>query len=119
MAKQKITVAEFLSQAIDISGKSQKEIAQEVGWQKPNVLSMMKQGITKVPLDKVPALARACGVDEAHFLQLAMSEYQPAIWKVIIDTVGEPLSSDEKKMLEEYRATRDTVERVEDEELVE
>lgn len=118
MAKQKITVAEFLSQAIDISGKSQKDIAREAGWQKPNVLSMMKQGITKVPLDKVPALAKACGVDPAHFLQIAMMEYQPAVWEVIIKTIGEPLSEDEKKLLEEYRSQRDSVEHV-DEELVE
>ena len=57
MAK-KITVAEYLSAQIQICGKSQKQIAAEVGFPKANVLTMMKHGSTRIPIHRVPALAR-------------------------------------------------------------
>ena len=41
---------------------------------------MMKLGQTKVPLDKIPLLAKACGVDQAFFMRLALQEYMPAGW---------------------------------------
>ena len=96
-------VAEYISHAIELSGRTQKDIARDVGWAKPNVLSMMKQGITKVPIEKVPALARACGVDEANFLRIVMTEYSPDVWAVIVKYAGDVLSEDERAMLKEYR----------------
>lgn len=102
MAKPQ-TVAELLTKAIDISGKTQKEIAAEVGWPKPNILSMMKQGLTKVPIDKVPALAKACGIDESMLLQVAMIEYMPATWAVIQRNCGVILTDEEKRIIDEHR----------------
>lgn len=102
-----LTVAEFLESAISLSGKTQKEIAEEVGYPKPNVLSMMKQGLTKVPVDKVPALAKATGVDSAAFLRLVLREYMSEAWMVIHDTLGDIVTEDEKKILSAYRAARD------------
>lgn len=100
---KKMTVAEYLGHAIYLSGKTQKEVAIEAGFNKPNVLSMMKQGMTKVPIYSVPALARACNVDEAYFISLVMAEYQPEIWEVLRKHTGEILSDDERQVLEEYR----------------
>ena len=40
----RMTVAEYLAKMIEISEKTQKRIAHEVGYTRPNVLSMMKQG---------------------------------------------------------------------------
>ena len=37
--------------------KSQAEIAEEAGFLNANMLTMLKQGATKLPLDRVPALA--------------------------------------------------------------
>ncbi len=101
-----MTVAEYLSHAIHLSGKTQKQIADEAGFNKPNILSMMKQGLTKVPIYTVPALAKACGVDQVHFISLAMAEYNPEIWAVLQQVKGEYLSEDELRLLEEYRANR-------------
>jgi hypothetical protein len=39
--------------------KSQIEIATEAGFVHPNMMSLIKSGASKVPLDRVPALARA------------------------------------------------------------
>lgn len=101
--RRAMTVAEFLEKAIDLSGKSQRLIAQEVGYAKPNVVSMMKQGITKIPLDKIPAFAKSCNVDPAAFMRIAMEEYWPEAWKTIQFTFGESLSRNEMALIETYR----------------
>ncbi len=75
--------ARFLTSAIRVSGLSQTEIAKRIGYSWPNVISMMKQGQTKVPIDRIPALAQTCGVDERVFLETALAEYQPEVWEVL------------------------------------
>lgn len=101
--KQRLTVAEYLTKAIELSGKTQREVAREVGYEKPNVVSMMKQGQTRVPLEKAPLFARACGVDPSFFLRLVLEEYHPQAYEVIRDTVGEPLTRNERELLAIYR----------------
>ena len=41
--------------------KTQKEIAHEAGFTNGNLISMFKSGASKIPLDRVPALARGAG----------------------------------------------------------
>ncbi|SDL94310.1 helix-turn-helix domain-containing protein [Aliiruegeria lutimaris] len=76
----KSPTAAFLTTAIENSGLTQREIAQRAGFPKPNVLSMMKTGETKVPIERIPALAEACDVDPIDFARIAMLEYHPEIW---------------------------------------
>jgi DNA-binding CsgD family transcriptional regulator len=82
-----ISVADYLQQAITLSGKSQSEIAREAGFAKPNVITMFKQGLTKVPLSKVGALAKAMGVDPMHLFKLVMNEYEPDTWASIQNVI--------------------------------
>ncbi len=98
-----ITVAEYLAKMIEISEKSQKNIAHEVGYTRPNVLSMMKQGLIKVPVDKAPALARALNVDPAYFLGLVLREYMPDAWSAMEQHLGGVLSENERRLLDVYR----------------
>ena len=49
--------AAFLKLALANSDLTQREIAQQAELPKPNVLSMMNTGETKVPLNRIPALA--------------------------------------------------------------
>ena len=105
---KKMTVAEYLSHAILLSGKTQKEVAADAGFNKPNVLSMMKQGLTKVPIYSIPALAKACNVDPVFFVRLAMQEYHPEVWAVISGSFGEALTDDERAVLDSYREEKMT-----------
>ncbi len=95
--------AAFLARAIHFSGKTQAEIARQAGFPKPNILSMLKQGQSRVPIERIPALADACMVDSAYFLRLALSEYHPEVFAVIVDTIGEPLTENERDMVICYR----------------
>lgn len=104
MAKtHRLTVAEYLTKAIELSGKTQREVAREVGYEKPNIVSMMKHGQTRVPLEKAPLFARACGVDPTFFLRLVLEEYHPKAAKIVRDTLGEPLTENERKLIDLYR----------------
>lgn len=53
MPYSETSMARYLTKQIDaLSGiKNQREIAAEIGYDKPNMISMFKRGETKVPLD--------------------------------------------------------------------
>lgn len=97
--KPKVTVAQYIEQQIALSDKSQKEIAAEVGYEKPNVITMIKQGHTKLPLSKVGLFARALGVDSRHLLRLTLNEYMPEVWNVLEQIMGKELVSEEEVAL--------------------
>jgi transcriptional regulator with XRE-family HTH domain len=91
-----ITVKDFLTQAIEASGLKQTEIALAVGYDKPNFITMLKQGKTKLPINKVPVFAKALGIDELHFLRLVMREYHPQVWGVFENIMGKQLIADDE-----------------------
>ena len=95
--------AEFISRAIAFSGKNQREIAIEAGFPKPNVVSMIKKGEMKIPLDRIPDLAKACHVDPVYLFRLAMEEYHAEIWEVLVNTIGMPLTANEWEVVGAYR----------------
>lgn len=96
----RVSVADYITQQIAMSGKPQKEIAEELNYDKPNIITMFKQGKTKVPLNKVPMLAKSLGVDPVHFLRIVLLEYAPEIWEVLDAVVGrEMITENERKIL--------------------
>ena len=99
-----LAVAELVARMIDESGRTQAAIAAETGFPKPNVLSMIRHGQTRLPLDRAPAFARACGRDPVHLLRTALAEYHPAVHRVLVDAFGEPLTSLEAQLVAVYRA---------------
>ena len=110
-AKEKrIPVAVFLAQRIEDSGKSEREIAEETGYEQPNMISMFKQGLAKIPISKVASLANALGIDPAHFLRMVMRVYMPETWDALDRVIGSAiLTRNELEMLTCYRrVTGDT-----------
>ena len=98
------TVAEFLTECLSKSKKKQCEIAQECGLESPNVITMWKKGVTKVPVTRIGALARALGVDPAHLLRLVMTEYLSDTWASIEDIIqGTVQTANELEMTSKLR----------------
>lgn len=95
--------AEFLAQAIHNSPLTQRKIAQQAGFKNANILSMLKTGETKVPLDRIPALSSALNVNTQEFLFLAIQEYHPSVHEVLTDVLGLPLSDAEIEILGMFR----------------
>lgn len=80
--------------------KNQQEVAFEVGFERPNFMSMMKMGVSKVPLDRVPALAKALEVDPAHLFRLALLQhFKPEVAKAINGIFGDVVSKNEAEWL--------------------
>lgn len=77
--------AEYIAEMIRISGKTQKVIAREMGYEpsKANIITMFKQSIMKMPIARIPAFAKSVGADPAYAMRLALREYSPAILEVV------------------------------------
>lgn len=94
----KVSVAEFLRQQIALSDKSQREIATDVGYQNPNVITMIKQGHTRLPIDKVGLFAKALGLDPRYLLRITMQEYMPQTWEVIAEVLGDDINLSQEEL---------------------
>lgn len=75
-------IALRLTTLIEASGKTQREIAIEAGFPSQNIISMIKNGDTKVPLNRIPALAKALGVDPRDLFADCLEAYEPELFKV-------------------------------------
>lgn len=84
-------VAEYISWQIQLCGKSQTEIAQQAGFDKPNVITMIKQGKTKVPLNKIGSMAKALEIDPVHFMRMCLNEYLPDLADTIQQITNQPI----------------------------
>jgi hypothetical protein len=95
----------FLTKQIAASSgiKSQREIAAEVGYDRPNVISMIKNGDTKLPLDRVPALAKALGVDSKHLFRLTLEQHHPEVARVAHEIFGNVVSDNEMTLVRKFR----------------
>jgi hypothetical protein len=82
-----------------MSGKTQRQITTEIGYENPNVLTLIKQGKTKLPINKVQAVAKSLGLDQTNLLRIVMSEYMPEAWDVISSVIGSGLVSAEQQAL--------------------
>lgn len=84
--------------------KSQAEIAAQAGYVNQNMITMIKQGSSKVALDRVPALASALEADPAFVMQLALEQAigQTAA-KAVLEVFGEPVTVNEVGWLQAIR----------------
>jgi transcriptional regulator with XRE-family HTH domain len=84
--------------------KSQIEIATEAGFVNPNMLSLIKSGATKVPLDRVPALARALEVDPRLLFLMAFEQAGGETMRRAVEEVfGTVVTRNEVSWIEEIR----------------
>lgn len=84
--------------------KTQAEIAAEAGFVNANFVSMLKSGKNKIPLDRVPALAKALEVDSAYLMRLALDQaIGVTAAKAIIEIFGSPVSEHERGWVEALR----------------
>ena len=87
-----LDVAKYISACIKASGKKQYEIALEAGFDSPNVITMIKQGKTKLPINKIGVMSKALEIDPVYLLKLCLSEYQPETYAAIVPFMEEILT---------------------------
>lgn len=101
-------LAKLIAEQLDVQarmGKNQRQIAHEIGYKKPNMISMFKRGETKVPLAKVPALARALGVSPAKLFQFAVQQQWPEAYLAICEIFKIVLTENETNIVQFIRVT--------------
>src|SRR5262245_24011879 len=101
MARMKLH--EVIARRIDETGRSQKEIAADLGYPKSNIITMFKQGQTKIPLNQIIPLADSLGLDRVWLLRTALAEYEPKLLAgidMMLDRVATP---NERVLLAELR----------------
>lgn len=80
--KTRKDVATYLNDCIRRSGKTQTVIATEAGFPTPNVISMMKSGRFKIPLSRIPALAKSLATDPQEMLGYCLEAYEPELYQL-------------------------------------
>jgi transcriptional regulator with XRE-family HTH domain len=87
------------------SRKTQRKIASEVGYNKPNMISMIKCGDTKLPFEKIPVFAESLEIDVAYLFRISLEQYWPDYHKVISNAGIEILTKSERDYLATFRLT--------------
>lgn len=92
-------VALFIASRIEAIGKLQKDIAEKVGFEKPNMITMIKQGKSRLPIDKIGPMAQALEIEPVALFSMCMEEYHPNTWKAIAPFLESAMTADERRML--------------------
>jgi len=99
-----VSVAQIVGFSLDASEKTRDQIAKEAGFNRGNVLSMIRNGQMPVPLRAAPKLAIALGLDPATFVRRVLSEQQPELLGVIDSAGFGLLSTNEVKIMSVIRS---------------
>ena len=84
--------------------KTQTQIAAEAGFVQPNMLAMIKNGSNKLPLDRVPGLARALEYDAGALFLMAMEQLRDdTTAQTVRDIFGTVVTRNEVAWIEEIR----------------
>lgn len=84
--------------------KSQAQIAEEAGFVNPNMIAMLKNGSTKLPLDRVASLAAALDCDPRLLFNLALDQMGGATTvRAIEDIFGTIVTRNEVTWINELR----------------
>ncbi len=84
--------------------KSQLQIATEAGFANPNMITMLKQGRSKLALDRVPSMAKALDCDPSYLMRLALEQQEgDTAAAAILEVFGTPVSANELGWIEAIR----------------
>ena len=102
-------LSQFLTKRIlELRPKSQRDIGIEAGFTNVNMISLLKSGRTKLPLDRVPALAKALKSDPKRLFLLALQQGgNETTNKAMEEVFGTVVTDHEVGWLEEIRSASD------------
>ena len=80
----------IIAEYADASGKTNAQIAREAGFDRPNVIAMLRTGSMALPWKRAAALGRAIGCNPLYLLRRAMP---PEDWSALVEVLGPGLSN--------------------------
>jgi hypothetical protein len=104
--KELSRIAEFVRDRVEeLKGiRNQREIAEIAGYTNQNMITMIKQGFTKVALDRVFLLAKALDADPKMMMRMALEQfYSPLAIRDMEQALGVAATRNEIRILEHIR----------------
>ena len=96
----------FIRAKIEASDKNQRELADLVGYNNPNMMAQLKFGRVKLALDRVPAMAPALKVDPLDLFKIALTQfYDEDTCKALLGIIESGNSPIEREILEIVRTS--------------
>lgn len=88
----------------DELGKTDEQVAQEVGFDRVTTFVMIKQGTIKLPVQKVAQFASALSIEPANLLRQLLAEVMPDVLAAV-DSMLCPVSltANEVKLIQTFR----------------
>lgn len=74
----------FMTAAILTCGKTQAQVAKEIGFENANNISLIKSGRAHLSIDKVIPFAKSVGAPPDDFMMMYLSERQPEVYDFIL-----------------------------------
>lgn len=101
---EKTTTHQLLADQQALAGISDKELANALGYQSPNVIQMFKSGAMRIPFTKVPELANALDINPGMLMRRLLQDADPALLHAVEHCVGALCLSDgEQKLIAAIR----------------
>ncbi len=94
-----VPVSEIISAAMAMSTKSTAELAHQMGYKTPNILSMLKSGAMRLPTNKVVAVTKPLGIDTSYLLRVVDRENGTNHAEIIEQAIERPVISDNELKL--------------------
>ncbi|QNK01775.1 hypothetical protein [Dyella telluris] len=76
-------VSNYLKAKIEATGKTLKELGAEAGFKQANAFVLLKSGDMRLPMDRIPGVAKAIEADEKELFELALKHYEPTVYKMM------------------------------------
>ena len=95
--------ASLIESLINESSKTQVQIANDMGYDNQNIITMFKKGTTRIPLEKVTLLARSVNEDPGVLMRLWFEAYMPQALYDIENHIGFILTTSEKSWVNALR----------------
>ena len=98
-------VARLVTEMVNNSDKTQYQIAIDSGFDgHTNIITMLKTGRTKFPLNRVMSFSLATDTDPEILLDACLKEYFPEVADILSRLKGRVLSKPERQILTALRA---------------
>ncbi len=94
---------EYLEELINKSPIKKVDMAQKLGYENPNLITMFKKGQTRVPMEKIPLFAKILNIDPKVMLRRYLCEYHPLMLRIIEQYFGAIITQNEQHIIDEIR----------------
>jgi transcriptional regulator with XRE-family HTH domain len=96
-------VALLQRRLVEIRPKTQAQVAKEAGFKTPNIITMLKTGESALPLDRVPAMAKALDLDASYLLRLTLDQHGLPWWPILEQACGLIVTANEAAIVRAIR----------------